>query len=168
MNFIKKGKNYKGVTFIEVMAVLAIISIFAVISYKSWADNRKHAEVEAAASEIASLINQTRSYALTGKKVSGAVPVCFRIWLEGGGGNQYKQEAYSTNCGSSSSLQSIVTSNFGSKRIKITNDEAYRYSVPNGEGVIEQSTGNIITVESISDTNIKKTVEVNAFRAIVK
>jgi len=172
MNFIRQEKNYKGVTLIEVFGVIAIISIFAVISWKQLADNRKHAEVEAVAQEIASLINQTRSYALTGRKVNTGsleeVPNCFgiafmqngsyrRIWIKGECSNESTWINDVMDDGSISSKVNLA----GSGDLSIF----HVYAVPNGDKYYGYQD---ITVESKSDSSIQKIIEINNYRAVVK
>jgi len=54
-----KNKNYKGTTLIEVFAVIGIIIIFSGFSWNIFLNNKRQAEVDAAASEIISVINET-------------------------------------------------------------------------------------------------------------
>ena len=169
-----KQKNKKGVTLIEVMAVIAIISIFAVISYKNLANNRNHAEVEAVASEIASLINQTRNFALTGKVVNGNVPGCFAIRFQNyTGQNEYLRFLGNDTC--------VYVSSWGawqkiSSKVKISgflavppvsDRSSFRYKVPDGER-LTGTANNWILVESKADSTIQKTVKINQYRAYVE
>lgn len=165
-----KNKNLKGVTLIEVVSVIAIISVFAVISYNNLADNRRHAEVEAAASEIASIINQTRSYALTGKKLDdGSVPSCFAIAYISST-NVWRRFNVNTDTCFGLNENSISIS-FADRNVDISNYSnpseilQYRYSVPNGE---IKNPPYDIEVISKANPSIKKKVIVSDYRAVVE
>jgi len=168
-----KNKNKKGITLIEVLSVIAIISIFAVISYENFASNRHHAEVEAVANEIASLINQTRNSALTGKKVNDTVPACFAIRFQNYTGiNEYKKFIATKGC--NNQIGAAVEEKEISSKVSIdgflttaTFRSAFRYEVPNGKNKFmgDQET---ITVASKAEPNIKKTVIITQYRAYVE
>lgn len=169
---LAKKKAYRGGTFIEVVSVIAIIGIFAGISWKNLSDNKKHAEVEAAASEIASLINQTRGYALTGKKINMGgnekVPGYFTIVFSPDG--LYSRIAMVSSCNDFVDYEIFENGIEISKKVNLNGYvgffKRFCYNVPNGDGNI--SNIEEIIVESKSDFNIKRTVTINPYRAIVE
>ncbi len=110
------GKNSAGFTLIEVMVVMAIISIMAGIIISSLGNGRTVRELETNAREFASVVREAQNYALTGKTITasgipaGAVPCSFRVsWT----GSDYSliyiyKSSSSADCNSPSTY-SIVT-----------------------------------------------------------
>jgi len=181
-------KNYKGVTFVEIMVVIAIISIFAVISYKSMVNNRHWAEVEAAASEIASLINQNRSFALTGKQVNTGfgflIPDCFAMRLYCDNGSNHfdffqniaafdfptDTEQLCNHFNGSLGIKHIIYDT----KLKISGsfcDTYIKHRAPNGYTLFSSNHTIMereLRVESDADSNIFKKVKINKYRAWVE
>lgn len=80
-------KNLRAFTLIEVMVVVAIISIMAVIVIIPLGSGRIKRELEANAREFVGVVREAQNYALTGKQaVAGTDPCSFRVnW----GGSNY-------------------------------------------------------------------------------
>ena len=166
---LKTNKKYKSFTLVEVIIVIAIISIFTMLSYKSWRDTRNNAEVEAVCSQIASLINQTRNDALTGKRVTSIdslvnneVPDGFRIYLYRKPLLEYRIAAVKT------ATEDHVLTNVGNISTKVTmtsSDVNFAYAVPNGNGSASQAFP--VSIE-LSLGGINKKVEVSPYRAVCK
>jgi prepilin-type N-terminal cleavage/methylation domain-containing protein len=76
-NIIKKRKNFRGHTFVELMAVLAIIGIMVAVTMVSMNAANTDNKLKAAQREVASAIRMAQSNALQGKTVSENVP---RYW----------------------------------------------------------------------------------------
>ncbi|MBI2439215.1 MAG: prepilin-type N-terminal cleavage/methylation domain-containing protein [Candidatus Moranbacteria bacterium] len=78
------SKTKKGVTMVEIMIVVAIISIVTTISISLLGNGRTLRELETNAREFAGVVREAQNYALTGKAVTGsgipatAVP-CFYV-----------------------------------------------------------------------------------------
>jgi len=59
--------NNKGITLIELVIVMAVIGIITAISWETLGGTKDASKVENACNSLASVINKTRSHALTGK-----------------------------------------------------------------------------------------------------
>lgn len=167
----KNTKKYSGITLLELIIVMAIISIFAAMSWRSFVNARTNAEVEGACSTIAGLINETRNMALTGEKVDGNVPGCFMIFFNRDG--DYSVYGKGT-CFGSMPPAPFLRGNVSTKTILtnyISNDSKYYlYEVPNGDVATDASGpsyGNIV-VTAKSNNFIYKTVEVSPYRAVCR
>lgn len=58
---------HRGVTLIEVMAVIAIMSILAAVTLVSWTESRSRQDLILAEREFTAIVRQAQGYALTGK-----------------------------------------------------------------------------------------------------
>lgn len=79
----KNNFSVKGFTLLELTIVIAASMIIMALSWDSLANSRKDAAESAACNELASYINKTRTYALTGKIVNGETPDSFKISTNG-------------------------------------------------------------------------------------
>lgn len=69
-------KNLKGFTLIEIIVVMAIISIVSGMVIVSLTDSRVKRELETNAREFVGVVREAQNYALTGKIITGAsIPV---------------------------------------------------------------------------------------------
>lgn len=77
--------SVRAFTLIEVMVVMAIISIMAAVVVSSLGNGRTERELETNAREFASVIREAQNYALTGKQwSSGDTPCSFGVrWIGG-------------------------------------------------------------------------------------
>ncbi len=75
----KKNKttknNRKGFSLVEVMSVIAIIGIVSVISWEMLGGAKKTSDVTNACEQVASMINKTRGYALSGRTATATVRI---------------------------------------------------------------------------------------------
>ena len=77
----------------EMIIVIAIIGLIASVSWRSLSEGKKRNEVGNVCKVVASMINKTRSYALTGKQVRSGSPSSFifrlnnEVIIEGTGEN---------------------------------------------------------------------------------
>ncbi len=73
-------RKKQGLTLIELIIVVAIITIVSAVSWSILGGAKKTAAVNDACNQVAAMINKTRNYALSGKQDnSGNVPDSFRI-----------------------------------------------------------------------------------------
>jgi len=80
----KNGFSPKGFTLLELTVVIAASMIILALSWDSLAKSRQDANESAACNELASYINKTRTYALTGKATDeGSVPDYFNVSTSG-------------------------------------------------------------------------------------
>lgn len=91
MSQLKKKFNKigKGFTLIELMIVVAIVSISAVVMLLSFGNARTKKELETNAREFASVIREAQNYALTGKQVGSGVTCRFDVVWENSTYNIY-------------------------------------------------------------------------------
>ncbi|NTU67184.1 MAG: hypothetical protein HGB08_04675 [Candidatus Moranbacteria bacterium] len=80
-NTNRKNKSFwKGFTLLELTVVIAASMILLALSWESLSKSRQDANESAACNELASYINKTRTYALTGKTdKDGKVPDKFYV-----------------------------------------------------------------------------------------
>ncbi len=138
----------KGFTLIELIVVLAVVAIVTTISWSALSGMKNRANVNNACGQVSAMINKTRNYALSGKKVNGVVPASFTVSVNGsdvtiaGGGTT--METYTipggVNCVSSSSWSST-------------------YNVPNAVGTSSASI-------TCSSNNVSRTVVVTPYLAV--
>jgi prepilin-type N-terminal cleavage/methylation domain-containing protein len=81
-------KNKKGVTLLELMTVIGIISIMSVVLFVSMQNGRTEKELEIAARNIASSIRAVQSDAINGKKALGCSSGYLFYWGDDGGGSR--------------------------------------------------------------------------------
>jgi prepilin-type N-terminal cleavage/methylation domain-containing protein len=153
-------KNLRGFTFIEVIVVMAIISIMAGIVAVSFKTGRVEKELETNAREFAGIVREAQNYALTGKAItgsgipSGAVPCRFLVAWSGG---IYKiNYIYKNNssdiCDNSNPYSPsylIVTYNL-KNGVKFSNnsDESLSFALPHADLDFSGSKSVIFTKES--------------------
>lgn len=79
------SKSYRGLTLIELMISIAIISIMAGVIIVSMSSGKTDRELDAAAREFASIVREAQNYALTGKQlVANSVPCKYHLtWVRG-------------------------------------------------------------------------------------
>lgn len=75
-------KNLRGFTLIEVMVVMAIISIVSGMVIVSLTDSRVKRELETNAREFVGVVREAQNYALTGKQIGGNTACSFSVtWM---------------------------------------------------------------------------------------
>jgi len=72
--FFSNKQFYKGVTFMELLVVIAIIGIMGSVGLVSLQSSKLDARLKAAQGEVAASIRLAQSYALQGKTQAGAAP----------------------------------------------------------------------------------------------
>lgn len=72
-------RKIKAFTLVELIIVIAIVAIISAVSWSVLGGAKKSAAVNDACNQVATMINKTRNYALSGKQVNGVVPDSFRI-----------------------------------------------------------------------------------------
>lgn len=131
-------KNYQGVTFIELVVVIAMIGIMASVVVVSMSSSRNQAKLKAAQTEVASTIKLAQSYALQGRQFSGATPKYYGVVFVSSGPASTKN--YSLCSGNDDSCNGIVENS----ELKdgavfdppLTVDERIIFDVPNGNCVL--------------------------------
>lgn len=73
----------RGFTLIELLVVIAIVGILVSVSWEILGGVKKASDVKNACEQVASMINKTRNYALSGKVVGASVPASFSIEITG-------------------------------------------------------------------------------------
>lgn len=95
----------RGFTIIEMVVVLAIVSLMSAVTIVSLNTSKISREVESQARVFASAVREAQNYALTGKNItstSGAKPCFFRV-ESGATGAYYIKQSNNGTCGSFSS-----------------------------------------------------------------
>jgi len=176
-NLIRQGKKYKAFTLLELIIIMAIVGIFAAMSWRSFVKTRTHAEVEAVCSEIAAAINQTRSYALTGKKMlfnasENLVPDYFNLIIENAGTNDQKYRIFAERSGFPTFYMPYT---YIKKGITVQLNPGslsgayFKYSVPAGDKDLNGgANSHNITNVVISKNSIIKTVDISKYRAVCR
>ena len=142
-------KNLRGFTFVEVMMVMAIISIMAGIVAVSFKTGRVDKELETNAREFAGVLREAQNYALTGKVItgsgipSGAVPCRFQVkWS----GSSYKLIYYYKDAGGNcvSNSNSTIATYVLKNGVKFSNnsDESLSFTLPHAD--LDFSGGKIV------------------------
>jgi len=129
-------KNKKGFSLVEITIIVGIIAIMSFLSWRVLTSQKDVTQVEDAANVVASAINKTRAYALTGKIIdsSETVPDFFKVSTVDG--NTIRIEALDENC-----LNSSVESDYVFETPIDIENAAFVFSVPNGELVKKTGTG---------------------------
>lgn len=70
----KKKRFFSGHTFVELLAILAVLAIMLAVSLTNLNPGKNEAKLKAAQREVASAIRMAQSNALQGKTVYGSVP----------------------------------------------------------------------------------------------
>jgi type II secretion system protein H len=89
-----KIKKYKGVTFLELMVVIAIIGIMTAVALVSLQPAKDDARLKAAQGEVAASIRLAQSYALQGKAQAGAKPCGYGFRFDPTDSNKQKYEIF--------------------------------------------------------------------------
>lgn len=117
----------KGFTLLELTIVIAASAIILALSWESLAKSRQDANESAACNELASYINKTRTYALTGKIVNGETPDSFMISTSG------SDISIKTDDGTQVEDKYTLKAGISCGNISI------KYDVPSGDGVVGSS-----------------------------
>jgi len=145
----KNGFFPKGFTLLELTVVIAASMIILALSWDSLAKSRQDANESAACNELASYINKTRTYALTGKATDeGSVPDFFNVSTSG-------SDIFIKRDSKSGSLVEKYTLKNG---IDCGNVDI-SYSVPDGGGSVSNGTYDCGTLT-------KYKVKVDKFKAV--
>jgi prepilin-type N-terminal cleavage/methylation domain-containing protein len=140
-------KNKKGFTLMELLVVIAIIGILASVSWETLGGVKKKSDATNACEQVASMINKTRNYALSGKVVGASVPTSFSITI-----NNSIVTITNTNL--------LATETFSIPGGVDCGDWSSTYASPNAIG-----TGGSITCVS-SDGASSRTVTVTPYQAV--
>jgi type II secretory pathway pseudopilin PulG len=73
----------QGFTVLELIVIIAVVAIITGMSWSALSGMKNRASVNNACGQVSAMINKTRNYALSGKMVSGSVPVSFAIIING-------------------------------------------------------------------------------------
>jgi prepilin-type N-terminal cleavage/methylation domain-containing protein len=100
----KISKNKKGFSFIELMVVIAIISIMTTVTLVSMNTAQKKEALITAAREVAAVVRETQNYALTGKDLRNQINSCSFTFTWGDSSSSYdisgcKEQNYSLKNG---------------------------------------------------------------------
>ncbi|MFZ2300030.1 MAG: prepilin-type N-terminal cleavage/methylation domain-containing protein [Candidatus Moraniibacteriota bacterium] len=91
--------NPRAFTLIEVMVVIAIISILTGVVIASLGKGRVQRELETNAREFASVVREAQNYALTGKQIAGNTACAFYVrWSASAYALEYTYKNGSENC----------------------------------------------------------------------
>lgn len=129
--------NVRGFTLIEVMVVMAIISIMAGIIISSLGSGRAERELETNAREFASVVREAQNYALTGRQfVANTDPCAFQVdWSGSSYTLKYRYLDASRNCTQTSDILSYTLKN----GVVFDNSSTVQFNVPHAVNAISGS-----------------------------
>lgn len=79
-------KNQRGYTLIELLIVIAIITIGTSVTVFMVGNARVVREVDAGARELSGILREAQNYALTGRQLAGGSPCRYQVrWTNGSG-----------------------------------------------------------------------------------
>ena len=133
----------KGLTFIELIIVIAIIGIMTAVTYFSLRDVKPAKEVEVGSRKIAALLRQTQNDAVAGKMMDNGVgakktPCAFVMRLSNVAGGVRYEKAYrqdntggaANGCATSTDSAPYETGTI--PRITVDSNKDIRFFVPHG------------------------------------
>ena len=103
-----RNRNLKAATLVEVIVVMAVVSILAGVLIVSLRGGRVTKELEASAREFTSVVREAQNYALTGKQIAGNDTCSFSVEWTGGSSRYEMKYAEAGNCGTSQSVPGTV------------------------------------------------------------
>jgi prepilin-type N-terminal cleavage/methylation domain-containing protein len=158
MQMRQKGQEYNGVTLLELLIVIGIISIMSAVVYVSFTPARNQARLKAAQTEVVATIKQAQSYALQGKMAisgtkSGQVPA--RYGFKFLSDNQTYRIFYCTACGGLDD-ETVEEFSLASNGVSLTSpaygSTRFDMDVPNGNYCLPSSLSMTLGLSGISKT----------------
>jgi prepilin-type N-terminal cleavage/methylation domain-containing protein len=77
--FTIRKNNFRAFTLIEMLVVMAIVSIMTAVAIVSFGSGRIKKELETNAREFASAVREAQNYALTGRQAAGLTACAFSV-----------------------------------------------------------------------------------------
>lgn len=149
----------KGMTLIEVMAVIVIIGIMSAISIVSFTSSKRSTELETAAEEITAVLREAQNYSLTGKNLKSGCntyevdfnPNSADFRLHNGLGSCELNELYSLKNGvtvqvpgNTSFLSPHATVASGATRTVIQKGGSFYTICVNTSGLVKKISGSVL------------------------
>ncbi len=141
--------NSRAFTLIEVVVVMAIISIMTGVVIVSFGSGRVQRELETNAREFASIVREAQNYALTGRQaIAGTTPCSFGISWSGANYNiSYIYRIGTGACTQTSLVNSYVLKN----GVAFGNSGSFNFSLPHASlSFASGSSPAVLTKQSIS------------------
>lgn len=140
--------NLRAFTLIEVVVVMAIISIMTGVIMVSFGSGRTQKELETNAREFASVVREAQNYALTGREaIADTTPCSFGIAWSGGNYNV----SYVYKTGGACTQSSIVGSYSLKNGVTFDNAGSFNFSLPHASlSFASGSRPAVLTKQSLS------------------
>ena len=151
-------KNKKGFSLVELLIVLAIMTIMTGVVFATKnGDKKASVDVEAATRDVAAQIRSLQNEALNGKMI-GTIPACSFKFAMANGDTKYSV-SYFSDCSATTIIGAVKDINFNSKKtVKANSANSFYFSAPQGTVSASQKIG----LESLSDSSVKGCVVVSA------
>jgi prepilin-type N-terminal cleavage/methylation domain-containing protein len=156
----------KGMSFVELIAVIAIIGIGSSIAIVSLTPARTQAKLKAAQTELAANIKLVQSYALQGKMESGVTPKAFGLGMSINNAYQLYYCPNTVACPDTEKMQ-IESISLDGSGVNFINGQFVTFSVPHGNPTLSSGSSNLV-IELNYPGETPKTVTVTSGGSIIE